>query len=114
MMPAQYTTSRVPLVEVIITEALDSQAAPRLETRLNEAIDLHPVRLIVDVAGCPVLDAAAIDVLLDAHRKTRRSGCRLTLRGPSPKLRRNLRLARVDGVIDVIPEEVTTEPDSSG
>lgn len=109
-MPSQNATSRVPLVEVIITEVLDSRSASRLEARLNEALDLRPVQLIVDLAKCPMIDAAAIGVLLDAHRKTRLSGCLLTLRDPSPKLRRNLRLARVDGVVDVIPKLADGQP----
>jgi anti-anti-sigma factor len=113
-MPSQNTTSRVPLIEVIITEELDSHTAPRLEARLHEALDLRPVQLIVDLAECPMVDAAAIGVLLDAHRKTRLSGCLLTLRGPSPKLRRNLRLARVDGVIDVIPKLARSQPAPAG
>jgi anti-anti-sigma factor len=113
-MPTQDRPGRVPVVEVIITEELDSRAAPRLEARLDEALDLHPERVIVDLAGCPALDAAAIGVLLEAHRKTRRFGCQLTLRGPSPRLRRNLRLARVDGVMDVIPELTGGEAAADG
>jgi anti-anti-sigma factor len=95
---------RVPVVEVVITEELDLWAMPRLSALLDDALGLQPQQLVVDLARCPFMDAAAIGLLLDAHRRARRGGGRLTLRSPSARLRRNLRLARADRVLHVTPE----------
>jgi anti-anti-sigma factor len=93
---------RVPLVEVVITEELDTRAVPRLRALLGEALLLRPEQLLVDLAGCPFIDAAGIGVLLDAHRQALRDGGRLTLREPSPRLHRTLRLARVAHVLHIV------------
>lgn len=93
--------NRVPVIEVVVTEELDAEAVPRLDARLSEALQLRPAQLIVDLAGCPRIDAAAIDLLVQVHRRARRAGGLLTLRAPSARLRRNLELARVDRVLHV-------------
>lgn len=98
------TFGRVPVVEVVITEELDLWAMPRLSALLDDALGLQPQQLVVDLARCPFMDAAAIGVLLEVHKKARRGGGRLTLRSPSARLRRNLRLARADRVLHVTPE----------
>ncbi|NUT36502.1 MAG: STAS domain-containing protein [Hamadaea sp.] len=97
-------TSRIPVVELVITEELDLWALSRLTSLLDDALALHPVEIVVDLAQCPFMDAATIGVLLDAHRRTRRDGGVLTLRSPSSRLRRNLRLARADRVLRITPE----------
>ena len=94
-------TNRVPVIEVIVSEELDAGAIPRLDARLAEALELRPAQLVVDLQACPRMDAAAIGLLVDVHRRARRAGGLLTLRGPSARLRRNLELARVDRVLHV-------------
>ena len=98
------TTARTPLIEVVVTEPLDSAAAGRLRRLLAEALDLRPERVVVDLGDCPFVEAAAVNVLLDAHREAWRSGGRLTLRGPSPRLRRLFELAHVNDVFDITYE----------
>lgn len=93
--------NRVPVIEVIVTEELDAGAVPRLDARLAEALELRPARLIVDLQGCSRIDAAAIGLLVDVHRRARRAGGLLTLRAPSPRLLRNLELARADRVLQI-------------
>jgi anti-anti-sigma factor len=102
-------SGRVPVVEVVITEELDVWAMPRLSALLDDALELRPQQLVVDLARCPFMDAAAIGLLLETHRRARRCGARLTLRSPSARLRRNLRLARADRVLHVTPEMADEE-----
>ena len=59
---------------------------------------------MVDLSDCPFVDAAAVNVLLDAHREAWRTGGRLTLRGPYPRLRRLFELAHVNDVFDITYE----------
>jgi anti-anti-sigma factor len=94
-------TALTPLIEVVITERLDSHAARRLRRMLFESLELRPERLVVDLTDCPFVDAAAVHVLLDAHREAWRVGGRLTLRSPSPRLTRLLELAHARDVFDI-------------
>ena len=101
---ATVATARTPPVEVVITEPLDARTAGRLRRLLAEALDLGPERVVVDLRDCPFVDAAAVNVLLDTHREAWRTGGRLTLRGPSPRLRRLFELAHVNDVFDITYE----------
>lgn len=100
-MTQEHPAGRVPVVEVVITDQLDLWAIPTLSALIDEALELHPVQLVLDLAGCPFMDAAVIGLLLETHRRLRYTGGLLTLRSPSPRLARNLRLARVDRVLHV-------------
>ncbi|MER7009130.1 STAS domain-containing protein [Dactylosporangium sp. NPDC000555] len=86
-------------VEVVITEGLDATSVPRFSALLNEAADKQPEHLVVDLARCPFIDASAIGVLLDVHRRVWSAGGRLTLRSPCPRVARTLQLARVEHVL---------------
>lgn len=97
---------RVPLVEVVITEPIDARVAPRLRALLDEALALMPEHLVVDLAGCPRIDATGIAALLESHRRAVRDGGRLSLRAPSVGVHRNLRLARVSNVLHIVLPEV--------
>ncbi|MEH1127178.1 STAS domain-containing protein [Micromonospora sp. CPCC 206061] len=99
----------VPLVEMRITGPLDMTATQAIRTTLDTAIALNPHQLVLDLAECPVIDAAAIGLLLDIHRHLWRSGAVLTLRSPTPRLRHILRIARVDNVLRIEPNVAATE-----
>jgi anti-anti-sigma factor len=94
----------VPLIEVRITGPLDMTATQAIRTTLDTAITLNPHQLVLDLADCPMIDAAAIGLLLDIHRHLWRSGAVLTLRSPTPRLRHILRIARVDNVLRIAPD----------
>lgn len=95
------SASGTPMVEIVIAEELDAKAAERLHTLLGDAMALRPNQLIIDLSDCPFIHAVAVEVLLDAHRRVWQTGGRLTLRSPSPRLRRILRAARVDHVFHI-------------
>lgn len=97
--PAIHTT---PLVEVVVTYGLQGRASARLHELLIDAMALRPARLVVDLTECDSLDAGAVDMLLDAHRRMWNAGGRLTLRSPSQRLLRILTLARVEQVFDIV------------
>jgi anti-anti-sigma factor len=88
-------------VVVLVVEHLDVQTMRRWGAVLADALDVQPERLVVDLAGCPRVDAAAITALLSAHRAMVSSGGNLLLRSPGPAVLRMLMLARVDNVLQV-------------
>ena len=102
------------LVEVVVTEELDVQAAPSLRALLDNALALRPEQLVVDLTDCPFVDAATVSVFLDVHRQAWRAGGRLVLRSPSARLRRILHLARVDHVLYMTPAPPPPAPADHG
>ncbi|MEU4242648.1 STAS domain-containing protein [Actinoplanes sp. NPDC026619] len=91
----------IPEAVVVVTEALDGTAVPRWERLISEAMALRPRRLVVDLRHSPQADAAGIGVLLRAHRAMISAGGQLVLRAPADRVRRVLRLARLDGVFEI-------------
>ncbi|GAA3452464.1 STAS domain-containing protein [Dactylosporangium matsuzakiense] len=89
----------VPLVEIYVSGALDAAGVPRARMLLEDAVELAPTHLVVDLADCPTIDANGIELLVAVHRDVWRNGGRLTLRGMSSRLYRLLALARVDRVL---------------
>ena len=98
---------RVPLVEVVITEAIDTRMVPHLRALLDEVLALRPEHLVLDLAGCPTIDASGVATLLEAHRQAMRDGGRLSLHAPSASVHRNLHLARAANVLHIVLPEVT-------
>ncbi|MCA2219034.1 STAS domain-containing protein [Jidongwangia harbinensis] len=94
-------------VVVLVVEHLDVRTMRRWGAVLADALEVRPERLVVDLAGCPRVDAAAIAALLSAHRAMVRAGGNLLLRSPGPAVLRMLMLARVDNVLQVetVPAE---------
>jgi anti-anti-sigma factor len=86
-------------LEIRITTPLSAATADDIGGLLDNAVTLRPAHLIIDLTDCEYLDATGIGLLLDIHRRTWQSGGRLSLRGMSPRLRRILKLARVDRVL---------------
>jgi anti-anti-sigma factor len=91
----------IPETVVVVTEPFEGVAVERWSRLIADAADLHPRRLIVDLSDCPLVDAAAVMVLLRTHRAVMRENGRLTLRAPGDRVRRIFTLARVDQVFDI-------------
>lgn len=90
-------------VVVAVTEAFAGPSVERWGSLITEAVELRPRRLIVDLSQSRSIDASAIVLLLQVHRRLVCADGQLTLRGPVPRVRRMLGLARVDHVLDVEP-----------
>lgn len=94
----------VPLVEINISGSLDAARLSTTGAILDAALRLRPERLVVDLAQCSGIDAAAIEMLLTVHRALARDGARLTLREPTPRLQWIFEIARVDNVLHTVFE----------
>ena len=89
------------VVEVIVTGELDVDSVSRVREHLHDALSVKPQRLVVDLSGCAFVDACALTMLLDVHRRAWRSGGVLTLRGCSPRVLRLLSLTGLRRVFDL-------------
>lgn len=101
LLPARYT---LPLVEVRVTE-LDLGCLPEVGAVFDRLLMLRPAQVVVDLSDCRHVDAAAIGLLLDVHRRLARADAALTVRNPNPRVRRILHIARLDQVLSIVSEE---------
>jgi anti-anti-sigma factor len=90
-------------VEITVNGELDLHTLSHLHARLERVLSLRPKQVVIELTGCPFIDATAISFLMDAHRQLWLAGGLLSLRSPSDRIRRILRAARVDTVFDVTP-----------
>ena len=60
-----------------------------------------PRLLLVDISGLTFIDSAALNQILQAHRKLRAGGGRLELASPQPVVARILQLSAIDQIIPV-------------
>ncbi len=79
-------------VRLSVTGELDARSLARVRAQLLDALAERPARLVVDLADCPFVDAAALAALLDAHRTASRYGGVLVLLGCQPRVVRALSL----------------------
>lgn len=105
-------TSKSCPLELALSGRLDHAAVPGFGAILDAVLERQPSEILIDVSECHYADAAGIALLLDTHRRSRRAGGSLTLRAPSPRLRRLFQIARVDHVLHVEPGQPT--PDAEG
>ena len=89
-------------VTVPVCGALDVRTVARVREALDEAVGRRPPRLVVDLTDCPFVDASALAMLLEAHRRLARCGGVLTLRGCSPRVLRLLSLTGLRRVFDLV------------
>jgi len=86
---------------VTVTGALDVTTLPRVREQLEQALVSRPARLVVDLSACTFVDASALALLLDVHRRLNRTGGVLTLRGSCPRVLRLLSLTGLRRVFDL-------------
>ncbi|MFF5218044.1 STAS domain-containing protein [Micromonospora sp. NPDC000442] len=99
----------VPLVEVSITE-FDLSCLPETGAVLDQLLALRPQQVVIDLAGCRHIDAAAIGLLLDVHRRMVRAGGVLAVRNPNPRITRILQTARLDQILPVHTDAAAAAP----
>ncbi|MDG4801085.1 STAS domain-containing protein [Micromonospora sp. WMMD980] len=101
-LPPSPPNSTVPHVRVEITEELGLDGLPEVAHVLDQVLALRPRAVTIDLAGCRQLDAAAIGLLLDVHRRLGRRGGTLTLSNPHPRIRRVLATAGIGTTVPVV------------
>jgi anti-sigma B factor antagonist len=83
---------------VSVRGELSHTTAPVLDEQLRALAGpgTGPADVVIDVSAVTFCDSSGLSALLAAHRRTRRRGGSVTLRGPRGTLRRILRLTGVD------------------
>ena len=98
---ATHDPGRADVVTVVVEGELDVESVARVRESLHDALSVRPDRLVVDLTDCAFVDACALTMLLDVHRRAWRAGGVLTLRGCSPRVLRLLSLTGLRRVFDL-------------
>ncbi|MBM7494213.1 anti-anti-sigma factor [Micromonospora luteifusca] len=107
--PTATTPCTLPLVEVRVTE-FNLTCLPATGAVFDHLLALHPAQVVVDLSGCRHIDAAAIGLLLDVHRRLTRADGVLTVRDPNPRIRRILQAARLGQILPVVDTGPSSPP----
>ncbi len=81
---------------VILRGELDSSNASSLQDAVASIVAQRPERLIFDLAGLSFMDSAGIAVLINTTKQTS-----VSLRNPSPIIRRVLEATGLTGVLPI-------------
>ncbi|KUL22812.1 STAS domain-containing protein [Actinoplanes awajinensis] len=87
---------------IFVDEALEESAVSRWGQLLEEAVTLHPGRLVVDLRDAPRIDESAIVMLLQVHHAVTMGNGRLLLRAPGPQVRGMLAFGRLDSFFEIV------------
>ncbi|MEU7923657.1 STAS domain-containing protein [Micromonospora sp. NPDC049801] len=107
--PLKPPSYALPLVEVSITQ-LDLSCLAESGAVFDRLLALRPGQVVVDLSECRYLDAAAIGLLLDIHRRLARADGTLVVRNPNRRIQRILHHARLDQVLPIVTEPPSASP----
>lgn len=89
---------------VSVQGEVDLVSSEQLRRVLDDALQDTP-RVTLDLTELTFIDSSGLSALVDAHRKARDAGGALTLRHPTPMLRRLLDITKLETLLVVEPEE---------
>jgi RNA polymerase sigma-B factor len=88
------------ILTVWVRGEIDRDCASRLRNCLRHAVTTAGAdRMVVDLAGVALVDAAGVATLVDAASAAAVAGVELTLAGPGPHVRPILKLCGLDALI---------------
>ena len=70
-----------------LTGRFDSAAKQDVQQAINEALDTGTLHIILNLAGVPLVDSAALGLLAVNHNKFKEKGGKLSLVNPQPEVR---------------------------
>jgi anti-anti-sigma factor len=91
---------------------VDLTTAPQLRAYLDEAIDQGHRVVVLDLAGMGFMDGSGLRVIASSARRLRLTGGSLSIRSPSPMVRRLLALVELADLVR--DEESVVQPDTAG
>jgi anti-sigma B factor antagonist len=90
---------------------IDMATAPDLEQAALALLDERPRRLVLDFSGVPFCDSSGIGMLVRLYNKATVSGCRLSIRQPTPNVRAILDMTALTKIFHIDdPADPPTQP----
>lgn len=92
---------------LLLSGDFDVRSTMEVRDALYDLLHAHHDDVVVDLTEVTAIDLTGLKVLAVATRQATRQGCRLTLRGCGPAVRRMLHLTRLIRVVEVERESVS-------
>jgi len=90
--------------EILLEGELDLAAKPALDSAIDDALQLSPVELIVDLTGVTFADSTTMTWLMHSNTRTMAAGARLVVAtGPGPVLD-VLRMTGIDKCLTLVAD----------
>ncbi len=90
-------------LEATVVGEIDLHNSPDLRVGLLELLKDHPCkRLVLDIKQVPYMDSSAVAVLVELLQKMRKTGGKVVLVSPQPRVRGLLEIARLDTIFEVV------------
>jgi len=96
-----------------LTGRFDATAKREVQHAIDEAMDSGTSHLILNLAGVPLVDSAALGLLAVNHNKFKEKGGKLSLVNPQPEVRMILDMVAMPKLIpsfNSIEEAITPAP----
>ncbi len=87
---------------LVLSGDLDVRSTMRVRTAVQELLGTYD-EVAIDLSGVESADVTALKVLAAATVQAIRDGHHLTLRAPSPAVRRLLHLSHLARIVEVVP-----------
>jgi anti-anti-sigma factor len=92
---------------LVLSGDLDVRSTMAVRTAVQELLGSYD-EVAIDLSGVDSADVTALRVLAAATVQAIRDGHHLTLRGPSPAVRRMLLISHLSRIVDVVPPSART------
>ena len=102
------------VVRIALSGDLDVSTAPSVEERLVELEDGGAERVILDLRGLGFIDSTGLSLLINADRRARRAGRRVTIVSGTGAPRRILETTGLKGRLDIVEDEPSSTEASEG
>jgi anti-anti-sigma factor len=90
---------------------IDMATAPALEEAALALLEERPRRLVLDFSRVPFCDSSGIGVLVRLYNKATVTGCRMSIRQPTPNVRAILEMTALTRIFHVDdPADPPTQP----
>ncbi|TML75594.1 MAG: STAS domain-containing protein [Actinobacteria bacterium] len=102
------------VVRIALSGDLDVSTAPSVEERLVELEDGGAERVILDLRGLGFIDSTGLSLLINADRRARRAGRRVTIVSGTGAPRRILETTGLKGRLDIVEDEPSSADAAEG
>jgi anti-anti-sigma factor len=92
---------------LVLSGDLDVRSTMAVRTAVQELLGSYD-EVAIDLSGVESADVTALRVLAAATVQAIRDGHHLTLRGPSPAVRRMLLISHLSRIVEVVPSTTST------
>jgi anti-sigma B factor antagonist len=101
--PLSFDVERHDAKEAVLAVSgeIDLSTAPELEKIALRLLEERPRRLVLDFSEVPFCDSTGIGVLVRLYNRASATGCRLTIRKPTPNVRAVLEMTALTRIFQI-------------